>query len=191
MDLFELMTSTRSIRKFISKPVEEEKVYKVIDAGHWAPTIGNLQEMQFVVVRDQGRKLQLAEAALGQYWIAQASVIIAVSTKDDKVIRIYGERGKAYIHHDAAAAVQNMILMASSLGLGSCWVGTFDEAAVERILKIPGQEITTHALVVLGYPAEKPNPPHRFGIETMTFFEEYGRKLQKGTPGGLRTHGVY
>ena len=183
MELWDSITSRRSIRKFISKPVEEAKVFQIIDAGRWAPSIGNLQDLQFVVVRDPGRKLQLAEAALGQYWISSASVLIVVYTKDEVVTRIYGEVGKKkFIYYDAAAAVENMLLTAHSLGVGACWVATFDEAAVERILKIPGEEFTTHGIVALGYPAEKPNAPHRMGLETMTFFEEHNRKLAEGRP---------
>lgn len=187
MDVFDSITSRRSIRKFISKPVEDEKVLKIIDAGHWAPSAGNLQEWQFIVVRDQNKKLQLSEAALGQYWLTQASVIIVVCTKDEKVTRIYGHEGKKrFVYYDAATAAQNMLLTASSLGLGACFVGSFDYAAVGRILKIP-EDLTIHALVVLGYPAEKPNAPHRLGIETMTYFEEYGRTWSMGIPKSIRT----
>ena len=187
MDIFESIMNRRSIRKYISKPVEDEKVLKIIDAGHWAPSAGNLQEWQFVIVRDPGRKLQLSEAALGQYWIGQASVIIVVCSKDEKVTRIYGAEGKnKFIYYDAAMAVQNMLLTADSLGLGACFVGSFDQVAVSRILKVP-DDMTVHAIITLGYPAEKPNVPHRFGIETMTYFEEFGRSWTTGIPKSFRT----
>jgi len=187
MDIFESITSRRSIRKYISKPVEDEKVLKMIDAAHWAPSAGNLQEWQFIVVRDQGRKLQLSEAALGQYWIAQASVVIVVCTRDEKVTRIYGNEGKKrFVYLDAGMAIQNMLLTASSMGLGACCVGSFDYAAVGRILKIP-DGITIHAVIPIGYPAEKPNVPHRLGIESMTFFEEHGRMWEKGIPKSICT----
>lgn len=178
MELDEAITNRRSIRKFITKPVEEEKIFKIIDAARWAPSAGNLQEWQFIIVRDKGKKLQLAEAALGQYWISQASVIIVVCTKDDKVLRIYGEVGKRkYIFHDAGLAMQNMLLTAHSLGLGACVVGAFDDEAVARILRVP-ENVTIHALIPIGYPAEKPNAPHRINIETMVFFEEHGKTLR-------------
>ncbi len=186
MDVFEAIFNRRSIRKFIDKPVEEDKVARVLDAARWAPSIGNLQEWQFIIVRDPGRKLQLAEAALGQYWIAQSSVIIVVLTKNDRVTRAYGKRGEElYVKQDAAAAIQNMLLAAHALGLGACWVSVFEEPAVERILKIPSQ-IDVHALIPIGYPAEKPIPPHRIGLEFMTFFEEYGKRWVKHLPGTLR-----
>ncbi|MCD6575641.1 MAG: nitroreductase family protein [Nanoarchaeota archaeon] len=186
MDVFEAIFDRRSIRKFIDKPVEEEKIAKILDAARWAPSVGNLQEWQFIVVRDPGRKLQLSEAAVGQYWIAQASVIIVVLTKNDRVTRAYGRRGEEYfVKYDAAAAIQNMLLAAHALGLGACWVSVFDETAVERILKIPS-EIDVHALIPIGYPAENPIPPHRIGIEYITFFEEYGKRWVKNVPKFLR-----
>jgi nitroreductase len=175
MDLMKAIFERRSVRKFISKPVEEEKVAKILDAARWAPSIGNLQEWQFIVVRDAGRKLQLSEAALGQYWIARASVVIVVLTKNERVNRTYGKRGDIYVKYDAAAAIQNMLLAAHSMGLGSCWVSVFDEVAIKRILDIP-ENIEVHALVPIGYPAEKPLPPHRIGIEYMTYIEQYGKK---------------
>jgi len=176
MDLFEAIYNRRSIRRFIKKPVEDEKLFKILDTARWAPSSGNIQDIQLIVVRDPGRKLQLAEAAYGQYWIAHAPVIIVVSTKLDKITRIYGRRGEdLYTIQNAAAAIQNMLLAAHALGLGACWVGAFDEETIERILKIP-ERFKTMALIPLGYPAEKPNPPHRLGLETFVFFEEYGKK---------------
>jgi nitroreductase len=185
MDVFEAIFNRRSIRKFIDKPVEEDKLARILDAARWAPSIGNLQEWQFIVVRDLGRRLQLAEACLGQYWIAQSNAIIVVLTKNDKVTRTYGKKGEEmYVKQDAAAAIQNMLLAAHSLGLGACWVSVFQEDAVERILKIP-TDIDVHALIPIGYPAEKPIPPHRLGLDYITFFEEYGKRWVKNIPGPI------
>ena len=177
MDIFKAISDRRSIRKFIDKPVEEDKIAKILDAAMWAPSIGNLQERQFIVVRDPGRRLQLSEAALGQYWMARASVIIVVLTKNDRIVRTYGKRGEdLYVKQDAAAAIENMLLAAHSLGLGSCWVSVFEDAAVKRILKIP-TELEVHALIPIGYPAENPFPPHRNDVRFVTSFEEYGKRF--------------
>ncbi len=179
MDLFEAIFGRRSIRRFINRTVEEEKISKVLDAGRWAPSVGNLQEWRFIVVRNKEKKAKLSEAALGQYWMNRAHAIIVVLTNDRRVTRSYGARGaELYIKQDAAAAVQNILLAAHSLGLGACWVGSFDESIVRRILKIP-DEISVHALIPLGYPAEKPNPPHRINLSHITFFNEYGNEWEK------------
>lgn len=190
MDLFETIFSRRSVRKFISKPVEDEKILRILDAARWAPSAGNTQDWFFVVVRDQGRKFQLSEAALGQYWIANASVVIVVCTKPEKTARMYGKKGEeVYTVQNASVAVENVLLAATGLGLGSCWVGSFDEDAVERILKIPHQ-FKTHAIVPIGYPAEKPNPPHRLGLESFVYFEEYGRTWVRELPSVRQAPGL-
>jgi len=177
MDIFEAISDRRSIRKFIDKPVEDDKIAKILDAAIWAPSIGNLQERQFIVVRDSGIRIQLAEAALGQYWMASASVIIVVLTEKDRIVRTYGQRGEdLYVKQDAAAAVENMLLAAHALGLGACWVSVFDDAAVKRILKIP-DELEIHALIPIGYPAENPFPPHRRNVRFVTYFEKYGKSF--------------
>ncbi|HDQ15587.1 MAG TPA: nitroreductase family protein [Bacteroidetes bacterium] len=179
MDVFEAIKNRRSIRRFIKKPVDDEKLLKILDTSRWAPTAGNIQDIQLIVVRDEGRKLQLAEAAYGQYWLAAASALIVVSSKIDKVSRIYGKRGEnLYSVQNTAAAIQNMMVAAHALGIGSCWVGSFDEIAVERILKIP-EKHNTVAIIALGYPAENPNPPHRYSLDSFIFVEEYGRKELK------------
>ena len=82
MEVFDTIFSRRSIRKFITKPVEEEKILRIIDAARWAPSAGNLQDWHFIIVRDEGRKFQVSEAALGQYWIARAPVVIVICSKN-------------------------------------------------------------------------------------------------------------
>lgn len=186
MDVFQAIFDRRSIRKFLDKPVEEEKILKILDAARWAPSAGNIQDWQFIVVREKGKKLQLSEAALGQYWISTAGVVIVICSKIDKLTRIYGEIGEnTYSMMDCSLAVENMLLAAHSLGLGGCFIPTIDYGAVKRILNIP-KEIKVYAIIPLGYPAEKPNPPHRMDLETMIFFEEYGKTWVYGKQGSIR-----
>ncbi len=179
MDIYEAIFDRRSIRRFIDKPVEEEKIAKILDAARWAPSVGNLQEWRFIIVNDNQKKSKLADAAVGQYWIKRAFVIIVVITNDERITRSYGKRGKEkYVKYDAAAAIQNMLLAAHSIGLGACWVGSFDESMVRRELTIP-ENISIHALIPIGYPAEKPNPPHRINLNHLTYFDEYGKEWKK------------
>lgn len=182
MDLFEAIFERRSIRRFIDKPVEEEKIAKILDAGRWAPTVGNLQEWRFIIVRNKEKKFKLAQAAFGQNWMVNAFLIIVVITNDQRITRSYGDRGKdLYIKQDAAASIQNILLAAHSLGLGACWVGSFDESILRRVLMIP-DNISIHAMIPVGYPAEKPNPPHRINLNNITYFDEYGKEwVKQGT----------
>jgi nitroreductase len=186
MDVFQAMFDRRSVRKFLDKTVEEEKLLKIIDAARWAPSAGNIQDWQFIIVREKGKKLQLSEAALGQYWISTAQAIIVICSKIDKLTRIYGEIGEnTYSMMDCALAAENIMLAAHSLGLGSCFIPTIDYGAIKRILNIP-KEIKVYAIIPIGYPAEKPNAPHRMDLETMIFFEEYGKVWIYGKTGSIR-----
>lgn len=175
----------RSIRKFLDKPVEEEKVLKILDAGLHAPSAGNLQDWQFIVVREHGKRIQLSEAAGGQYWISAAPIIIVLCSKTNRLRRIFGEQGEnIYSIIDCSLSAENMLLTAFSEGLGSCLVATFDKDAVRRILDIP-PEIKVYAIIPVGYAAEKPNPPHRLGIESVAFLESYGKTWTKDVSKGI------
>ena len=179
MDIFEAIFERRSIRRFIDKPIEEEKLARVLDAARWAPSVGNLQEWRFIIVRDKQKRAKLSEAALGQYWINRAFLVIVVLTKDDRITRSYGKRGKElYVKQDAAAAIQNILLAAHSVGLGACWVGSFDESMLRRELHIP-EDVSVHAMIPIGYPAEKPNPPHRINLHHLVYFNQYGKEWEK------------
>lgn len=125
-----------------------------------APSAGNLQAREFVVVQDKDKKSLLTDAALGQGFISEAPIVFVVCVNYDR-IRRYGDRGcELYVYHDTGAAVENMLLAAYSLGLGSCWVGAFDEPSVSGCLGLPDY-IRPVAIVPVGYSAEKPGVPSR------------------------------
>jgi len=161
VELFEAIKGRRSIRRFQEKDVPYELVMKLIDAARWAPSAGNVQPWEFIIVRDQGLKTALARAALGQMFIAQAPVVVVVCADEIRSGSVYGPRGATlYCIQDTAAATQNLLLAAHALGLGACWVGAFNEGEVRRVLGIP-QGVRPVAIVPIGYPAESPRPPRR------------------------------
>ena len=113
-----------SVRRYQATPVPEEAIGQLLEAARWAPSAGNLQPWFFYVVRSQGVKECLAAAALEQRFIAQAPVVIVVCAEPERSARVYGERGRRlYCYQDTAAAVQNILLAATAMGLGTCWVG--------------------------------------------------------------------
>ena len=93
MEVFEAIKGRRSIRRFEKREVTDEMLAKILEAATYAPSSGNLQNWEFVVVRDEERKRKIAEIALGQSFIAEASVVVVVCSNDRKILR-YGERGK-------------------------------------------------------------------------------------------------
>ncbi|OYT46923.1 nitroreductase family protein [Candidatus Bathyarchaeota archaeon ex4484_231] len=138
LDVFEVIEQRRSIRAFTGKEVSEADVKKILDAARMAPSAGNIQPWTFIVARKGDVKRRLAEAALNQRFIEEASVVIVVCADEEKSARGYGSRGKhLYCIQDAAAATENMLLAAVGLGLGACWVGAFRENDVRETLKLP------------------------------------------------------
>ena len=161
MKVLEAIKGRRSIRAFKSQNVSEEIIEKIVDAARWAPSAGNIQPWEFIIVRRPETKRRLAEAALGETFIEEAPVVIVVCANEDRSSQGYGIRGKTlYCIQDTAAAIQNIHLTAYSLGLGTCWVGAFREEKAREILKIP-QGIRPVAIIPVGYPAEAPSPRDR------------------------------
>lgn len=160
MSMLEIIKKRRSIRAFEKREIPEEILEKLKEAIIWAPSAGNLQSRKFYFVFNQEIKEKLVEAALNQDFISEAPLVI-VGCSDDKISWRYGERGKnLYSICDVSASIQNMMLLATELGLGSCWIGAFDEKGVSKILNLP-KNLRPIAIVPLGYPAEKPSAPPR------------------------------
>ena len=120
-----------SCRKYDPTRLERETVEAVLDAARWAPNGGNLQPWRFVIVLDPARRRKIAGAAYGQSFLAQAPVVITACTVPEESASKYGARGRdLYCLQDTAAATENILLASTERGIGSCWVGAFDEAAV-------------------------------------------------------------
>lgn len=163
-DILKIMKERRSIRKFQEKEIPGEIIDKLIEALIWAPSAGNLQARKFYFVFNEKVKKELAEAALSQDFISQAPLVI-VGCADQEIILRYGERGKnLYSICDVAASIQNLMLLAKEQGLGSCWIGAFEEKEVIKILNL-SDNLRPIAIVPIGYPAEKPLAPPRVSKE--------------------------
>ena len=177
-DILEVIKSRRTIKEFLPKFVDWDLISKIVDAGRHAPSCGNIQNWKFIVVIDPYLKKQIAEAALQQYEIINAAVHIIVVADPERAERYYGLRGeRLYTVQNCAAAVQNMLLEAHSLGLGTRWIGAFEEEMVKRLLHIP-ENIRPQAIVAVGYPREIPPKPPKFPLETQTYFNAWRLRLR-------------
>jgi len=176
VDVFEALKSRRSVRAFTNQTVSDAEVMKLIDAARWAPSAGNIQPWEFVVVRDPEIKRGLSAAALDQTFIEEAPVVIVVCANQIRSARGYGTRGvNLYCLQDTAAATQNMLLAACALGLATCWVGAFHEEEARRVLNIPNG-VRPVAIVPVGHPAEKPEAPERRPLSEIVHHETFRRK---------------
>lgn len=161
MELLEVICNRRSIRKYETAPLAAAEERALREAIIWAPSAGNLQARVFYFVRDAKTKRALVAAAWGQEFLAEAPLVLVGCAALERIAPRYGRRGTTlYALQDVAASVQNLLLVAQALGLGTCWVGAFDEAQVSRTLNLPSGHRPV-ALVPVGKPAESHAPPPR------------------------------
>ena len=173
MELFKAIKNRRSIRKYKDDTVEHELIEKVVEAGIWAPSAGDLQSWDAVVVKDEKTKFKITAAAYFQDFVLKAPVLIAVCANKANAGARYGDRGRdLYCIQDASCAALNMMLRAYDLGLGSAWVGAFKEEEVSEALILP-THIRPVALITIGYPDEEVDAPSRRSIEKVIHKEKY------------------
>ncbi len=173
MEVFEAIGGRRSVREFRSDPVEERDLKRILEAGRLAPSAGNCQPWEFVVVRDDDIKEKLARAALDRSFVSEAPVVIVVCANIPRTSSRYGKRGaELYCIQDTAAAAQNIHLAAYALGYGTCWIGAFDEMAAAKAINAP-QYIRPVAIIPLGIPLEKPEPTDRLPLEMVLRYDHF------------------
>lgn len=172
MDCMEAIKGRRSVRRFKDRAVGKEIIDDLLSAAQMAPSAGNLQARDFIVVTDKMTKQKLTKAALGQSFIEQAPVVIVAVANIERSSRVYRARGELYAVQDATAGIENLLLAAYSKGLATCWVGAFDENAVSEILGIP-KKTRPVAIIPLGYADEEPSPPPRISLEKVVHRETW------------------
>lgn len=170
MDVSTAIAKRRSIRKYSTKPVEEEKLKKVLEAGRLAPSANNRQNWKFIVVRDEAIKRNLSAACGNNTFVAEAPVSLVICGKmtDNDMMTCSQPRHTI----DCSIATSFMILQAQELGLGTCWLGAFNEAAVKEVVKVP-DDTRVVAITPLGYPAEDPAKRERKSFDDVVCFDKY------------------
>jgi nitroreductase len=166
MDILEVIKTRRSIRKYKAHPVSKEEIDKILEAGRWAPSADNSQPWRFIVLRSQEVRKRLADTLTWGGFLAQAPLGIAV---------VVNPRASGHAVEDGAAATQNMLLEAHSLGLGACWIATYDEAyeaSARKVLNVPGDERLL-SVIAIGHPAET-RQRTRKELSEVTFTDKYG-----------------
>lgn len=167
MDFFEVVKNRHSIRRYEDRPVDPDMLSRILEAVNAAPSAGDLQGYEIVVVTDQSVKEALAAAAYGQSFVAQAPVVLVFCADHLLSASKYGKRGsELYAIQDATIAAAYCQLAATAMGLASVWVGAFDTQAVARAINAP-EQITPIAIVPIGYPAEEPTPTPRRSLDDL------------------------
>ncbi len=162
-EVIKSIQSRKSIRKYSGKPFPDSDLQEILRTGFSAPSAGNRQPWRVVIVKDRDKQNQLATAAFGQSFIAQAPVILVICAVPYESAERYKERGATlYVFQDTAALTLNMLLAAHALGYATCWIGAFDENEVSKIIKVP-EGMRPVSMIPIGYSDAKdtPNRPRR------------------------------
>ncbi len=154
MDVLDAIKKRRSIRMYKKDPVERDKLSKVLEAARLAPSAANKQPWRFIIVTDPDTKEKLRSAYDREWFIQAPVIIVGCAVPNESWQRMDGEQ---YWKIDLAIAMQNLILASTEQGLGTCWIGAFNEKAAKKTLGIP-KNVRVIAMTPLGYPAEKKDP---------------------------------
>ncbi|MBU0717173.1 MAG: nitroreductase family protein [Planctomycetes bacterium] len=169
MDVIEVIRKRRSIRAYLDKPVEREKIERMLEAGRLAPSASNRQEWRFIVVTDAAKRTALIKPAADQEFVGQAPVVIAACAESDGHVMRCGQPSYPI---DVAIAVDHITLQAVAEGLGTCWIGAFYEEPVKLLLGIP-ERIRVVALLTVGYPTKAPEPRPRMPLDQLVHWESW------------------
>jgi nitroreductase len=145
MEVFDAIMARKSVRGYASTPVPKEKLDRILESGRLAPSAINLQPWHFIVVEDAEKRDEMSKARYAKF--LKESPVVIVGCGDTK-------SSPKWYAVDTTIALQNMVLTATSEGLGTCWIGSFDEELIRRLLNIP-KHLAVVALLSVGYPSRK------------------------------------
>jgi nitroreductase len=168
MTVLEAIRKRYSCRAYQDRPIEQEKLDQIFEAARLAPSAKNLQDWRFVVVTDKEKKQQVAETTNRPEVFGRAAAIIAACSNSDDIMKC----GQPVGPIDVAIALDHISLQATELGLGTCWIGSFDPQKVRAVLNIPG-DIAVIELMALGYPANRRRETTREPIENIVCYEKW------------------
>ncbi|NVM04290.1 MAG: nitroreductase family protein [Candidatus Helarchaeota archaeon] len=170
MNVGEAILKRRSIREFLPKPIPQEDLIKILEAARWAPTAVNRQKTRFIVVTEENLLKEIANNSkivfFRQRHAAQCSAMVVVCLDSSSWIEEVG------------AAIQNILLMAAELDIGTCWIGAFNRNVVRKLLNIP-HSYKIFALILLGYYGDNPDPPPRLDLGKIAYLNKWRNPLTK------------
>ena len=169
MTVLETIRKRYSCRAYQQKGIEPDKLDTILEAARLAPSARNMQDWRFVVVTDSQIKREVAATTNRPDVFAKAGAMIAACSNSDYVMRC----GQAIGPIDVAIALEHICLQATDLGLGTCWIGSFDPQKVRQILGIP-DDIALIELMTVGYPADSRPEPTREPMASIVSFDKWG-----------------
>ncbi|MDI6695347.1 MAG: nitroreductase family protein [Anaerolineales bacterium] len=170
MEYSELILHRYSCRAYLPKPVEDEKLMKVLEAARLAPTAANRQPFQLIVIHTQGRQAELAKIYHRDWFVQAPLLICAVGVPAEGWVR--SDDHRRYLDVDVAIVMDHLILEAANQGLGTCWVAAFNAKVARQLLKLP-DDVEPLIFTPLGYPADQPGPKERKPLASLVRYEHW------------------
>ncbi|MDH5376323.1 MAG: nitroreductase family protein [Candidatus Bathyarchaeota archaeon] len=161
MPLLDVIFRRRSIRRYRSEPIPDDVLRNILEAGRLAPSADNAQPWHFIVVTESKIKEKLSEGRWNYFIKDSAATVVGCGYADNEWSTI-----------DVAIALENMVIAAEAQGVGSCWIGDFEEEEVKELLGIP-DNLKVVALVSFGYPAEKPSPLNKKSLKEIVHYNKF------------------
>ena len=171
MAFSELIHARYSVRAYRPDPVPADLLAEVLEAGRLAPTASNRQPIRIIVIHTAGREQELGRV-YGREWFVQAPLVLCVCTVPREAWARASFDGRSYADVDAAIVMDHLVLAATSLGLGTCWVAAFDPAAACEVLGLP-DGVEPLLFTPLGYPADQPQPKERRPLAALVRYERW------------------
>ena len=162
MDVEEAIRTRRSIRDWSGRPMDRATIEELLESARLAPSGMNGQQWELVVVTDRERLRQLVPVCNNQRHVGEAGAFLFIVT----------DPSAKWVHVDPAIALDHLTLRAREMGLGTCWIGAFDEARMREFLGIPEGKVTVIGMT-LGHPGEEPAPRKRRDLEELVHWERY------------------
>jgi len=173
MDFYEVLRTRRSVRSFSAEDVGEDVLTRVLDAARLAPSANNKQPWHFIVVRDAARRAELAKLCSGQSFVGRAPVVVVFA--GTRYLDPYSWIGDNMFLVDVTIAIDHFTLAARAEGLGTCWIGAFDKAAVSEFCGLP-KSVEPVMVSPLGYPASAEafrETRNRQPLESLVHYEKF------------------
>jgi len=170
MDFFDLIASRYSVRAYKPNPVEDEKLAKVLEAARLAPTAANRQPIRILVL-DTAQHGEGLGRVYSAKWLTDAPLVLCVcGVEAEGWVRRHD--GKSYLDVDAAIVMDHIVLAATALGLGTCWIAAFDPAAASEALGLP-DGVEPIIITPLGYPDDRPGEKRRKSLEELVTYGKW------------------
>jgi len=173
MELDEAIKKRQSIRSYKRKKVNWRDVLEAIDAANQAPFAGNQNHLKYIITEDKTKIQKIARHA-NQIWINEATLVIIVCSNDSYLEHHYGERGRIYGKQQAGAAIQNLLLKLTDIGLSACWIGAFTDELIKHSLYIPAH-IQIEAVIPVGYSNERIGRKKKKELEQVIYWEQWDK----------------